>query len=71
MLRFLGRDVQLLEPRASHQVTLVLLSEMEKSISSAGIEGTDAFFVLDPSWVGPSRALAISWQCSGAPTHGC
>lgn len=44
MLRFLGRDVWHIEPHASHQVTLLLLSEIEKSISCAGIKGTDAFF---------------------------
>lgn len=44
MPRFLGRDVWLLEPHASHQVTLLFLSEMEKSISCAGIKGTDALF---------------------------
>jgi len=41
---FLGRDVWLLELRASHQVTLLLLSEMDKNINCAGIKGTDSFF---------------------------
>lgn len=41
MLHFLGRDVQHLEAHVSHQVTLLLLSEMEKSISCAGIKGTN------------------------------
>lgn len=34
----------LVELHASHQVTLLLLGEMEKSSSCAGIKGTDAFF---------------------------
>lgn len=44
MLCFPGRDVWLLEPCASCQVTSLLLSQVKEISSCAGIKGINAFF---------------------------
>lgn len=69
MPHFLGRHVWLRGPHASHQVTLLLLSKMEKSINSAGIKGTDSIVVLVPAWAGPPEL----WPSAAdvPKTHGC